>query len=311
MSYDLVSMPRKVAVLMGGVGSERDVSLQSGKNVGRILKSEGFDVVCADVTPDNLEILDDTSIEMFFLALHGQWGEDGQIQQILESKSLLFTGSGSKASRLAFDKIKANELFLENGIRVPKSHEVSQGTNFDELVQQLNNEKGKFVVKPPLQGSSLGVEIRVGSLAAVRSAIDCMEKYGSAMIEDFLSGPEFTVGIVGDEVLPIIEIRSKMGFYDYTAKYLSDETEYLFDTINDVILAREMQEIALKCFDVIGAKDLARVDFMLDENGDCYVLEINTIPGFTSHSLLPKAAHHKGLSEGELCRCIIRSAYQI
>lgn len=311
MSHNLASMPRKVAVLMGGIGSERDVSLQSGKNVERVLKAEGFEVVCADVSPENLEVLDDNSIDIFFLALHGEWGEDGQIQHILESKSLLFTGSGSKASKLAFDKIKTNKLFLDSGIRVPRSYEVSEDTNLDDLAQRLSNETGKFVIKPPLQGSSLGVEIRVGSSAAVRSAKECLDKYGSAMIEDFLSGPEFTVGIVGNEVLPIIEIRSEMGFYDYMAKYLSDETEYLFDTIDDKALIKKIENDAMKCFDVIGAKDLARVDFMLNENGDHFVLEINTIPGFTSHSLLPKAAHRKGLSGGELCKEIIKSACQI
>ena len=128
------------------------------------------------------------------------------------------------------------------------------------------------------------------------------------MIEDFLPGREFTVGIVGDQVLPIVEIRSEMGFYDFTAKYLSDNTEYLFDTIEDAQLIAKLKEDAKKCFDAVGARDLARVDFMLDADGNHFALEINNLPGFTSHSLLPKAALEIGMNQGQLCKAIIASA---
>ena len=298
----------KVAVLMGGVGSEREVSLQSGENAANLLVSEGFEVVKYDITPNDLHILDDRSVDLFFLTLHGEWGEDGQIQTILEQRNLRFTGSDAVASKLSFDKTQSKKCFGKINVPVAFSVDVNAESDFAEIENQLLARDGKFVVKPTCQGSSVGVEIRTGAAAAVRAAKACLEKFSRVMIESFVPGKELTVGIVNGRPLPIIEICSVGGFYDYTAKYLSDETQYLFDTLNDLALENKIKDDAVKCFKAVNARHLARVDFILSEDGEYTALEINTLPGFTSHSLLPKAAVKAGMTQGQLCREIVMAA---
>lgn len=298
----------KVAVLMGGAGSERDISLESGQNVLNALKNAGVNAFGIDITPEDLSKLDDKSIDIFFVMLHGTWGEDGQIQQILETKGLKFTGSGSKASKIAFDKIASKEAFVNAGIPTPYWISVNNNTDWQRLESSFASNADKFVVKPACEGSSVGIEIRTGKLAAIRGAKECVEKYGKTLIEEFIDAREITVGIVDNKPLPIIEIRPKSGFYDYTAKYIADDTEYLFDTIQDNTLISEIQACACECFEVLGCKGFARVDFMLKSDNSFYVLEINTIPGFTSHSLLPKAAMKQGITTEKLCKKILQTA---
>ena len=298
----------KVAVLMGGCGSERDVSLNSGRNVIDALKSEGIDVTGVDITPENTSILDDRSVDLFFIMLHGRWGEDGQLQQILEDKGLKFTGSGSKASKTAFDKTASKEIFIKAGIPTPFWLTVTSDTDWQKAEAALDGHGEKFVVKPACEGSSVGVEIRIGKSAAIRGAKECAAKYGKALIEQYIQAREFTVGIVGGTALPVIEICSKAGFYDFNAKYISDDTEYLFDTIENSDIIAKMQSCAQKCFEAIGCRGFARIDFLMEPDGNFYVLEINTIPGFTSHSLLPKAAAKAGIPQGKLCMKIIETA---
>ncbi len=300
----------KTAVLMGGIGEERKVSLQSGKCVAEALKQAGVNVVAADITPDNMDVLDDGSIDIFFVALHGKFGEDGQLQQVLEDKSLVYTGSGPKASRLAFDKTASKEAFVKAGVLTPAVIEFDVRSNIRKIEKQLQRFGDKFVVKPIRQGSSVGVSIVKGADAAIAAAQRCLGEFGDCMIEKFVAGRELTVGVLCGETLPIIEIRAKNGFYDYQAKYIDDNTEYLFDTIKDAAIEDKIASAAMDCFNALGCRHFARVDFILTDDGNAYALEVNTIPGFTTHSLLPKAAAKIGLSMSDLCVRIIKTALE-
>jgi len=306
---EIVNSKLKVAVLTGGISTERDISIQSGHCVAEALKEAGFDVVTADIRPDNLDILEDSSVNVFFPALHGEFGEDGRLQQILEDKSLLYTGSGPKASKLAFDKLAGKKLFTEAGVTTPKVVEFDTRMEAKELAKQLLQLSKRFVVKPVRQGSTIGVAIADDPKSALVAARECSEKFGDCMIEEFIGGREITVGILQNRALPIIEIRSKTGFYDYHAKYIDEETEFLFDTIDDPALTGQVQTAALDCFRALGCRHFARVDFILGDDRNPYALEINTIPGLTTHSLVPKAAAKTGLSMSDLCAKIVEAAY--
>jgi D-alanine-D-alanine ligase len=299
----------KVAVLAGGIGSEREISIQSGQCVARGLKEAGFEVVTADIRPDSLEILDDKSIDVFFPALHGIFGEDGQLQQILENRSLLYAGSGPNASRLAFDKMASKMLFEDAGVSTPSAIEFDSETNIDLLEEKLLHLANKYVVKPIRQGSSVGVSIVSTPHDAVEAARQTYSEFGDCMIEEFVPGKEVTVGILHGRPLPIIEVRVKSGFYDYHAKYHDEQTQYLFDTVTDAATAENLSRAAVDCFNALGCRHFARVDFLLTEDQIAYALETNTIPGFTNHSLLPKAAAKAGLSMSELCSSIVEAAY--
>ena len=298
----------KIAVLRGGISAEREVSLDSGANIAAALSAAGLTVIQADITPDDTSILDDGSIDVFFLGLHGTFGEDGQVQKIMEDRGLVFTGSGSVASKTAFDKHKTQQIFADAGVTVPWHVCVGSDTKADSLAEMLAKVGEKFVIKPITQGSSVGVEIVTGPENAADSAINCFAEYGDCMVEQFIDGREITVGIVNNKTLPIIEIRAKTQFYDYHAKYVDDTTEYLFDTVTDKTLIEKINDTALTCFNALGCRHLSRVDLILAEDATPYVLEINTLPGFTSHSLLPMAAKKAGIGTPELCKQIIDAA---
>lgn len=294
---------------MGGIGSERDISIQSGTCVAEALREAGFEVVTTDVRPDNLDILEDNSIDVFFPALHGEFGEDGQLQRILEDKSLLYTGSGPTASKLAFDKMASKKLFAEAGVATPAAIEFSDETDIEQLEKRLQYLADEYVVKPIRQGSSVGVRIIANRQEAIEAAQETFDEFGDCMIEKFIPDKEITVSVLEDGALPIVEIRSQTGFYDYEAKYIDEQTEYLFDTIRDPALTAKIEQAAMDCFYVLGCRHFARVDFMLSDEGNAYALEVNTIPGFTTHSLLPKAAAKAGLTMSNLCSKIVEAAY--
>jgi len=303
-----VNSKLKVAVLMGGISQERDISLQSGNFVAQALKEAGLDVVTSDIDPDNLDVLEDSSIDVFFIALHGRFGEDGQLQQILEDKSLCYTGSGPIASILAFDKLASKECFAEVGVTTPNVIEFDSQAKTEQIEKQLLQLGERFVVKPVRQGSTIGVSIVDDPKSAIVAARECAEKFSDCMIEEFIPGREITVGILQSQTLPIIEVKSKTGFYDYHAKYIDERTEYLFGTIDDPVVIAKTEAAALNCFDALGCRHFARVDFILGNNGIPYVLEVNTIPGLTAHSLVPKSAAKAGLSMSQLCVRIIEAA---
>jgi D-alanine-D-alanine ligase len=296
-----------VAVLRGGVGRERQVSLESGRCVAEAMQKAGLDVITSDIRPDDMQVLDRQDIDVFFLALHGEFGEDGQLQQVFEERGLVYTGSGPEASRLAFDKMASKRLFVDAGVPVPPVVEFTRDMTPAELEDRLQGLGERFVVKPIRQGSSVGVHVVHDRQKAVATAQQVLGEFSDCMVESFIHGRELTVGVLGRQALPIIEIRSKTGFYDYQAKYSDDRTEYLFDTIEDPAAGARIQQTALACFDALGCRDFARVDFILSEDGTPYALEVNTIPGFTSHSLLPKAAARIGLSMSDLCVRIVQT----
>jgi len=298
----------KVAVLMGGISREREVSIQSGKCVAEALKQTGVNVTPSDIKPDALGILDDKTIDVFFIALHGTFGEDGQIQEILESKGLIYTGSGPLASRLAFDKWESKKIFTAAGVTMPDSILFEPGKKAAAVEEQIRRLGSKYVVKPLREGSTIGISIADDPKSAVEAAKKCAAEFGECMIESFVKGKEITVGIIGKQALPIIEIRPRAGFYDYHAKYIDDKTEYLFDSLNDPALVDKIQESAITCFNSLGCRGSARVDFIIGDDGKPYALEINTIPGMTSHSLLPKAAAKIGISMSRLCLKIVELA---
>jgi len=301
----------KIAVLAGGIGSEREISQQSGQTIYDALLEDGAVVVLSDFTPEDMGILDDPSIDVFFLALHGEFGEDGELQAILEERKLCFTGTGSEASRTAFDKLLSKQAFFHTHLPIAKHLIVQADDTQSDLANHLKKLASKFVVKPLKQGSSVGIEIADDTEAAAAKAIECFRTYGDCMVEEFVDGREVTVGIVNGKALPIIEIRSQTGFYDYEAKYADKAaTEYLFDTIKDPVLAATIQTMALTCFHDLGCRHLGRVDFILTKDQTPSILEINTLPGFTSHSLLPMAAAKAGVPTPALCRQIAETAWK-
>ena len=298
----------RVAVLMGGISRERDVSIESGKYVADALKQAGVDVVVADVSPGKLDILDDRSISVFFIALHGTFGEDGQLQEILESKGLIYTGSPAKSSRLAFDKWLSKDLFSAAGVPTPDAVLFDQNLTDAEIENRISRLGAKFVIKPLREGSTFGISIADNPKQAVVAARKCAADFGECMIEKYIKGRELTVGVLANLALPILEIRPKTGFYDYHAKYIDDQTEYLFDTIDNHALVSRIQQYAVDCFNSLGCRGAARVDFILTNDGFPFVLEINTIPGMTAHSLLPKAAAKIGIPMDQLCLMIVEMA---
>jgi len=298
----------KVAVLLGGVGAERDISIQSGTCVAEALGAVGYDVVTADVRPERLDILDDGSVDVFFPALHGEFGEDGKLQRILEDKGLVYAGSGPAASDTAFDKMAAKAVFAEAGVLTPAAIRFDCDADGGLVAEQVHGFGGKYVVKPIRQGSSVGVSIVSGLQDAIEAARKTAREFGDCMIEEFIAGRELTVGVLCNEALPIIEIRPEVGFYDYHAKYVDEQTLFLFDTVVEPAMVSQLQAAALNCFVALGCRDFARVDFILADDNRPYVLEVNTIPGFTSHSLLPKAAAKAGFPMSDLCAKIIEAA---
>ncbi len=294
-------LPKKIAVLMGGPGSEREVSLATGRGVAKALRSLGAEVVEIDVRDENFQLPAD--VDLAFNTIHGTFGEDGHVQKILERRGVAYTGEGVAASEVAFDKIRTKEKFQEHGVTTPPWEVIHSG--------QRPTIPLPIVVKAPRQGSTVGVVI-VKNEREIESAIAEARKYGrELLIEKFVSGRELTVGILGDQVLPILEIIPKGGFYDFNNKYpfLNPQggggAEHVCPANIDAGKTKEIQQLALRAFRSAGLQVYARVDAILSENGRSYILEINTIPGMTEASLLPEAAAAAGINYPDLCARII------
>lgn len=300
--------PLTIAVLKGGISSEREVSLKSGAAVTRGLRTAGYDVIPVDVRDSELRELDTLPIDVAFIALHGTFGEDGGVQMLLENKGIPYTGSGVSASELAMDKLASKDMFVFHGVNTPSYVAVPEGESLSEHAVWVDKVGYPLVVKPPREGSSMGASIvrREGDVApAFRS---CYRFDDEALVEQFIQGRELTVGVIDHEPLPIIEIKTSREFYDYNAKYHAPDTQYILDPDLEPELAEEIKEMASRAFDALGCEGFGRVDFMLGLDGVPYVLEINTIPGFTERSLLPKAAAHAGIGFPQLCGRLARMA---
>ena len=292
---------QKIAVLMGGPGSEREVSLASGKAVLKALLELGLDAVAVDVTSPKFQL--PTGTNLAFNVIHGTLGEDGWLQEILERMGVPYTGAGVKSSRLAFDKNLAKAAFLASAVPTPRSEIIDLAKD-----QRLPSFPVPFVVKPPREGSSVGVHI-VHELADAEAAIADAAKYGSEiLIEEFISGRELTVGILNDAPLPIVHIVPPAGVYDMASKYPwlsgAQGSEYVCPADLDLETTMAVQAAALAAHRSLGIEIYSRVDVLLDSANRPFVLEANTIPGMTETSLLPKAAAAAGISFPELCRTI-------
>src|SRR5262245_28764986 len=295
------NLPKKIAVLMGGPGSERDVSLATGRGVAKALRSLGAEVVEVDVRDENFQLPND--VDLAFVTIHGTFGEDGQLQKILEDRGVRYTGDGVEGSRNAFDKILSKQKFLEHKVATPESEVIDAGRRPKMSVP--------LVVKPARQGSTVGVVI-VRNESELDGAMKEAAKYDrKLLVEKFVTGRELTIGILGDQALPIIEIIPKGGFYDFNTKYpflnptAGASAQHVCPAKIDATLTKKIQELALQAFRALGLMVYARIDVILSDTGEPFVLEANTIPGMTETSLLPEAAAVVGISYADLCAQII------
>jgi D-alanine-D-alanine ligase len=288
----------RVGVLMGGPSAERSVSLRSGAAVANGLRQAGHNVLEIDVQGRCLEL--PAGLDAVFIALHGEYGEDGTVQAELRDRGVAYTGSGPEASRLAFDKILSKRVLVEHGIPTPRSEVLTRG--------QSHTLPLPLVVKPARQGSSFGIHIVTDAgqwSAAFRDALSYGEQ---VLVETYVEGRELTVGVVGDEVLPVLEIRPSQEFYSYEAKYTKGDTEYLVPAPISAEDAAKCRDAAERTFKALGCSGMGRVDIRLTPRGEPFVLELNSIPGFTETSLLPKAARAAGIEFPALCDRILRMA---
>ena len=295
------AIPKKIAVLMGGPGSERAVSMATGAGVAKALRSLGATVTEVDVKGADFTLPGD--FDLAFLTIHGTFGEDGQIQQVLENRGVPYTGEGVAESALAFDKIRSKEAFRQHNVTTPYWQIITAG--------QRPTIPIPFVIKAPRQGSTVGVHI-IRNERDIDAAIADASTYDrELLVEKFCAGRELTVGILGDQALPILEIIPKGGFYDFNNKYpflnptAGGSAEHVCPAKIDPEKTEEIQELALRAFRALGLEVYARVDVLLPDDGEATVLEANTIPGMTEASLLPEAAAAAGISYPELCERII------
>lgn len=282
---------KNVTVLMGGPGAEREVSLRSGAAVCTALASTGAVVTAVDVVDRNVVLPPET--EVVFNIIHGTFGEDGDLQEILDKLEVPYTGEGAVGSRLAFDKIETKRRFDAGGVPNAPWEIIFKG--------QSPTISLPFVAKPPREGSSVGVHL-IHDEAAVEPALrDCFNRSHDVLIESFVHGRELTVGILGDRALPVIEIVPKEGFYDYEHKYTKGGSTYYCPADLPPDVTRAVQDAALAAHRSLGLEVYSRVDVLLDEANTPFVLEVNTIPGMTETSLLPKAAAAVGITFSALC----------
>lgn len=292
---------RRVAVLCGGDSHEREISLRSGRAVASALRERGHEVVCLDPALTPPEAAQFHDIDVAFLALHGRNGEDGEIQAILDRMNVLYTGSGAEASRLAFSKSASKERLFQRGVPTPPYvlvHESDDATRTIELALRIGF---PLVVKPDAQGSSLGVSIVKAADELPEALRNCFRYDVFGLLEQAIPGTEWTLGLFDDEPLPLIQIETSRGFFDFAAKYEDDATVCRFDFAFPAHVVSSIIEAGLGAAKAVETKGLARVDIRLDERGRPWILEVNTIPGLTEHSLVPKAAARAGISLGELC----------
>ncbi len=334
----------RIAVVFGGISPERNVSIAGGMAVVKALKSLGHDVLAVDPAfggdalrngeelANMAQIPDDSELKQFperniiecfnsnifdnvdaaFLVLHGLNGEDGKVQSLLELRGIPYTGSKILASALSIDKAQSKAIFLANNILTPAWRVVTPNEYNDyEVFEQLRKDLGQnLVIKPNDQGSTIGISmIFNGNLDDIADAVVNAGKYSrKVLVESFIPGREVTVGIIGGQALPLIEIKPEGGFYDYEHKYSKGKTEYIcpMDVSEDI--SDFTQDIAVAAFEALGCEGFARADFRLSEDGQPFCLEMNTIPGFTDTSLVPKAAKSLGIEFPELCQNILQLA---
>lgn len=295
----------KVAVLMGGLSAERDVSLKSGAAVLAALQRQGVNAHGIDVGKDVLQVLAAGRYDRAFIVLHGRYGEDGVIQGALELLGLPYTGSGVMGSAIGMDKLACKRLWSGAGVVSAPFAVIDDARDCDAVAQQLGF---PLFVKPAREGSSLGIS-KAKNLDDLRRAWTTARQYDPLVFaERGIVGMELTAAILGTQALPLIRLETPNEFYDYEAKYFLDTTRYHCPSGLDAALEKRIQEIARRAFDLLNCSGWGRVDFMVDGAGNPYVLEINTVPGMTDHSLVPMAARHAGIDFDALCLRILESS---
>lgn len=293
----------RVAVLYGGESAEREISLRSGAAVIRALTEEGVPVEAVDIGADALTQLQRLRVDRAFIALHGAGGEDGKMQALLEYLGIPYTGSGIAASALCMDKLRTKQLWRGVGLSTPDYVTLSTDDDWQAVIQYLG---GAAMVKPCHEGSSIGMT-KATSAAELSAAFQTASQYDATVLaERYISGAEYTVAILGREVLPPIKLETHHQFYDFDAKYKAGDTRYICPCGLSEEREAKLRELALAAFLTAGAKGWGRADVMADEQGNFYLLELNTVPGMTSHSLVPMAAKAAGYSFNQLVLAILR-----
>jgi D-alanine-D-alanine ligase len=296
----------KVAVLFGGRSAEREVSLKSGAAVLAALQRSGVDAHAFDPATQNLQQLVDENFDRVFIALHGRFGEDGTVQGALELLGIPYTGSGVLASALGMDKWRTKLVWQAASLPVPEYVLLDENSNSDAVIGKLGL---PIFVKPANEGSSVGIS-KVKVAGDLKTAYLNAAKHDRLVLaERYVGGGEFTVAILGDRALPVIKIEPANEFYDYEAKYLRDDTRYRCPSGLPADKEAEMQRLALQAFSLIGAQGWGRVDFLMSESGHPYLLEVNTSPGMTDHSLVPMAARQAGISFEQLVLRVLELAH--
>jgi D-alanine-D-alanine ligase len=296
----------KVAVLLGGKSAEREVSLKSGTMVLNALRSRGVDAHGFDPKERDVAALAKERFDRAFIALHGRFGEDGTVQGVLEWLGIAYTGSGVLASALAMDKLRTKRIWQAEGLPTPPYAVLDKGADLAAVAKKLGL---PLMVKPASEGSSIGMT-KLRRAAALDEAYALAANYDRVVIaEKFIEGTELTVGVLGEQPLPIIKLETPRDFYDYEAKYVANDTRYIIPSGLSDKKEREVQALCMKAFRTLGCQGWGRVDLMLNRQGRPYLLEINTSPGMTDHSLVPMAARAVGLSYEELCLKILEAAH--
>ncbi|KAA0014268.1 D-alanine--D-alanine ligase [Billgrantia pellis] len=297
----------RVAVLYGGDSAERDVSLKSGAAVFAALERSGIDVVGYDPSEGGLVGLEALAPDRVFIALHGRGGEDGSLQGALELLGIPYTGSGVLASALGMDKQRTKQIWRAVGLPTPEAVTLSDDAVWDDVVSRLGL---PLIVKPVHEGSTLGISI-VDNRDALEAAYREAARFDArVMAERYIRGEEYTVSLLGDRVLPAIRVEVPSGFYDYEAKYLSDDTRYHLPCGLEAAQEAALGELCRQAFESIGGEDWGRVDVMRDAEGRFWLIEVNTSPGMTDHSLVPQAAAHAGIGFDELVLRILATTLE-
>ena len=306
MAADMTRRFGKVAVLLGGDSAERDISLETGRAVLAALKAEGIDAHAVDTRDTPLTVLLEQQFDRAFIALHGRGGEDGVIQGALEALHIPYTGSGVLGSALAMDKVRSKRLWQSMRIHTPDFMEIADAADLTVVAERLGF---PVMVKPVHEGSSCGAA-KVVEAGQLQAAWDSSRQFDDrVMAERWVVGAEYTASILQDRALPLIRLETPREFYDYEAKYVADNTRYLCPCGLPENRERELNALMLQAFAAVGASGWGRVDFMLDEQGTPWLIEVNTIPGMTSHSLVPMAAARAGMGFNELAVRILETSF--
>jgi D-alanine-D-alanine ligase len=298
----------KVAVLMGGLSAEREVSLKSGDAVLHALKRCNVNAHGIDVDQNIINVLQQGQFDSVFNVLHGRGGEDGVIQAVLESLGIPYTGSGILGSALSMDKLRCKQVWRGAGLPTPEYASLNESSDFEGVAQQLGL---PVIVKPVHEGSSIGMS-KVDEGSSLRAAWEIAAAYDDEVIaEKWISGSEYTAAILGQMALPLIKLETPREFYDYEAKYVANTTQYICPCGLDAETESQLQELAMQAFDVTGCSGWGRVDFMLDEQARPWLIEVNTVPGMTDHSLVPMAAKAAGINFDDLVYRILEQSMNL